>query len=516
MPSCASVSVSGSWAPVWSCTADTRGTRSRASVSRADAALRPCSSWCATVTPSPIRSRTTSCSVTNPAANTRRISAAVAGQTWRRYHPAKRRGVPARRSPGAAGAAGGASGAGVMRSSMPTHCTARVRDGRPASCRRRARSAQLLLAVVADDATHDVEEALGEALGVGVVGALRVHVKDRLIGVGQQLHPSSVAPQLDAVHEADLAVVVEVALQVLGGRAHDRALERPGAGDSLVHEGAGGDLRDLLAERPRLWGQQLEQLAEAHDGVERRQELGEDVAAPEGAGEDHAVLGRRLRQDRQRDLGAPHLDAELSGKLFGEARDGERQHDLLALARVLRHKLDVQQQRLLERHLVATLVDDVDALRPGTDDDAHVGLHGSHQALYLLDVGAQPRSWAPTSRRYSAWCEPWRPTWASSSVPGRSASTSSTSVATRCRSRRRCCCTSSSWRSTRARARRSCCRSPSRASPNSLPESSASRCGAPRSRCRPWRRRRPRTAWSSPARSGAATSSPSSCRRSTP
>src|SRR5665647_2287361 len=131
-----------------------------------------------------------------------------------------------------------------------------------------------------------------------------------------------------------------------------------------------------------------EQLA-GEFGVERRQELGEDVAAPERAGEAHAVLGRRLRQGRQRDLGAPHLDAELSGKLFGEARDGERQHDLLALARVLRHELDVQQQRLLERHLVATLVDDVDALRLGTDDDAHVGLHGSHQALYLLDVGAQ-------------------------------------------------------------------------------------------------------------------------------
>src|SRR5665647_1501731 len=293
MPSCARVSVSGTW--------------SRARVSRADAAVWPCSSRPATVTPSPTRSRTTSCSVTNPVANTRRIRAAVAGQTWRRYHPAKRRGGPARRSPGAAEAARGASGAGDMRSSMPTHCTARVRDRRAASCSRRARSAQPLLGVVADDAAHDVEEALGEALGVGVVGALRVHVKDRLVGVGQQLHPPPVAPQLNAVHETDLAVVLEVALQMLGGRAHDRALERPWAGDRLVHERAGGDLRDLLAEGTRLRGQQLEQLAEAHHGVERRQELGEDVAAPEGAGEDHAVLGRRLRQGRQRDLGAVHL-----------------------------------------------------------------------------------------------------------------------------------------------------------------------------------------------------------------
>ena len=56
---------------------------------------------------------------------------------------------------------------------------------------------------------------------------------------------------------------------------------------------------------------------------------------------------------------------------------------------MLGHELDEQQQRLLERHLVAALVDDVHALRPGADDDAHVGLHGAHQALDLLDVGAQ-------------------------------------------------------------------------------------------------------------------------------
>ena len=54
-----------------------------------------------------------------------------------------------------------------------------------------------------------------------------------------------------------------------------------------------GDLRDLLAERLRLRGEQLEQLAEAHDGVEGRQELREDVAAAEGAGEDDAVLRGR-------------------------------------------------------------------------------------------------------------------------------------------------------------------------------------------------------------------------------
>ena len=134
MPSCARVSVSGSSAPSGAAPSTTRGTRSRASVSPAASAVWPPTARPATVTPSPIRSRITSCSVTNPAANTRRISAAVAGHTWRRYHAAKRCGGPARRARGALGAAEGASGAAVIRSSMHTHCTARVRGGRAASC----------------------------------------------------------------------------------------------------------------------------------------------------------------------------------------------------------------------------------------------------------------------------------------------------------------------------------------------------------------------------------------------
>ena len=84
---------------------------------------------------------------------------------------------------------------------MPTHCTARVRDRRPASCIERpgralgpaaepqaaravAGAAPALLGIVADDAAHDLEKTLGEALGVGVVGALRVHMEDGLVGVG--------------------------------------------------------------------------------------------------------------------------------------------------------------------------------------------------------------------------------------------------------------------------------------------------------------------------------------------
>ena len=265
------------------------------------------------------------------------MSSAVAAHTWRRYQAPKRRSGP-RRATAAGCPAPGESAS--IRSIVP----AALRRPPPAS----------YPALLPDDAADDLEEALGEALGVLAVGALGVHVEDGLVGVGQQLHPAAVAAQLDAVEEADLGVAVRgLALQVLGGGAHDGALERPRARHRLVDERAGGDLGELLAQRPRLRREQLEQLAQAHDGVERRQEAREDVAAAERAGEHHAVLGGRLGERRQRDLGAHHLDAERLGERLGEVRHGERQHDLLAAGGLLRDELDEQQQRLLERHLGA-------------------------------------------------------------------------------------------------------------------------------------------------------------------
>ena len=49
-------------------------------------------------------------------------------------------------------------------------------------------------------------------------------------------------------------------------------------------------LGDELRERPLDRREQLEQLREARDRVVAGQELGEDVAAADGAGEDDAVL----------------------------------------------------------------------------------------------------------------------------------------------------------------------------------------------------------------------------------
>ena len=174
-----------------------------------------------------------------------------------------------------------------------------------------------LRAVVPHHAADDVQDALREALGGRLVLAFGVHVEDRLVGVRQQLHPSARGVHLDAVDEAELVFVADLPLQVLGGRAHHRTLERPRAGDRLVHQRAGRDRGQLLAEREGLRGEQLEQLAQAHDGVEGRHHLREDVAAAHGAGEDHAVARGGLGELGQGDLGTLNVHAELAGKTLG-------------------------------------------------------------------------------------------------------------------------------------------------------------------------------------------------------
>ena len=116
-------------------------------------------------------------------------------------------------------------------------------------------------------------------------------MKHGFVGIRQKLRPPVLTAHCDAVDEGyRAAVAVGRALQMLGGAAHHRTLQRPGAGDRLVHQGAGGNLGNLLTQRAGLRGEQLEQLAEAHDGVKGRQELGKDIASAERAGEHHAVL----------------------------------------------------------------------------------------------------------------------------------------------------------------------------------------------------------------------------------
>jgi hypothetical protein len=74
---------------------------------------------------------------------------------------------------------------------------------------------RVLLGVLPDDAAYDLEEPLGEALGLLAVGAFGVDVEDGLVRVREQLHPAAVPAQLDAVDEPDLRA--GVADRAVGG-----------------------------------------------------------------------------------------------------------------------------------------------------------------------------------------------------------------------------------------------------------------------------------------------------------
>ena len=96
-----------------------------------------------------------------------------------------------------------------------------------------------------------------------------------------------------------------------------------GQGSVSCTSARGRQVGDELRERPPDRRQQLEQLAEAGDGVVGGQELREDVAAADRAGEDDAFLRGRPGQRGERMLG-PH-DLQAGG--LGDAVDVVRHRD---------------------------------------------------------------------------------------------------------------------------------------------------------------------------------------------
>ena len=101
--------------------------------------------------------------------------------------------------------------------------------------------------------------------------------------------------------------------------------------------------------------EQLEQLGEARDGVVGRQEVREDVAAADRSREDDTRLRRRLRQVAERVRRADDLE-RVARELVDLARDRVREGGL-AVDPALGEQAHVQQQRLVDRDLVALLVD---------------------------------------------------------------------------------------------------------------------------------------------------------------
>ena len=202
---------------------------------------------------------------------------------------------------------------------------------------------------------------------------------DRLVRVRQDLRPAAPVEHLDPVEQIELAIA-----QPLGQHAHDRALERPRARQAPAHEGARGQLGDELGERLLHRCEQLQQVAEARDGVVGRQELREDVAAADRSGEDDAVLGGGAGQLGERGRRADHLEAAALDDLLDAARDRDRERELAAVA-VRAQQAQEEQQRPLERHLVGLLVDQEEPLARAVEDDAEVGADRADQPLRLVE-----------------------------------------------------------------------------------------------------------------------------------
>ena len=173
-----------------------------------------------------------------------------------------------------------------------------------------------------------------------------------LVGIGQHLSPAALVEHLDPVGEVELA-----AGQALVQDAHDEPLERPRARDLVVDERRRGQLGHELRQRPVDGREQLEQLREARDRVVAGQELGEDVAAADGAGEDDVFLAPRRASDSGSDAGVRTTSSSESvDERVDLARHGDREGELAATA-VRADQAQEEQQRLLDRHLVGLLVD---------------------------------------------------------------------------------------------------------------------------------------------------------------
>src|SRR5919108_2744858 len=268
--------------------------------------------------------------------------------------------------------------------------TSRAAKGQPQL--ERWRSCPRLFALmqhVLDEAAELLFELRRSFLGV----ALSVDVDERLVGVGEYLRPASRVEDLDPVAEVDVP-----ALQTLGQHAHDESLLRPGARHLPVDDVRRGKLGDELRQRTVRSCEQLEELAEARDGVVGRQEFREHVAAADGAREDDAVLGRRLRQRGERRGCADDLEAAALDDSLDLACDGDREGKLAAPA-VAPDQPEVQQERLLDRDFARRVVNEIHPLGRPVENDAEVSADRADKALRLADEAPQRRRLAGSNVR---------------------------------------------------------------------------------------------------------------------
>ena len=204
-------------------------------------------------------------------------------------------------------------------------------------------------------------------------------------GVRKHLRPATLVEDLDPVLQVDVTI-----LEPLGEDAHDEPFLRPGARHLPVHDVRDRELRDELRQLAVDRRQELEELAEARNRVVGGEELREDVAAADGAGEDHSVLGRGLGQLGERGRGADDLEAAAFDEPVDLARHRHREREL-ADPSVAPDQAEVQQQGLFDGDLPRLVVDQVEALGGPVEDDAQVGSDGSDEAFRLADEPPERR-----------------------------------------------------------------------------------------------------------------------------
>ena len=173
----------------------------------------------------------------------------------------------------------------------------------------------------------------------------------RLVGIGQHLRPAALVEDLDPVERS-----TSRPSQPLVSTRITVPFSAQGSGSRSWTSVDSGQLGDELRERALDRREQLEQLGEARDRVVARQELREDVAAADRAGEDEAVGRRRLRQLGERGRRADDLEPAALEELVDPARDGDRERELPAPGRPSRSAAG-RAAAPVERDLLRLLVD---------------------------------------------------------------------------------------------------------------------------------------------------------------
>ena len=158
-----------------------------------------------------------------------------------------------------------------------------------------------------------------------------------------------------------------------------------------MDERRGRQVGDELRQRPVDGREELQQLAEARDGVVGGQELGEDVAAAD------ARRRRRRRPPRPPCVrSASVAGVRITSRSLPSTSWSTRLVTVignasLPAAAVRADQAQVEQQRLVDGNLLRLLVDEVDALGGAVEDDAHLRADGAHEVLRLADRLVQRR-----------------------------------------------------------------------------------------------------------------------------